>query len=311
MDSLLGANTAIEDLKHDIQKAALVRAPVLIVGESGTGKELIARRLHDASDYCDQPFVAVNCSAIPDNLLESELFGHAKGAFTDAKSDRAGLLELAGEGVLFLDEIGDLPKPLQPKILRALQERKYRRVGDSKERPFSARVICATNIDLEHAVTERTFREDLYYRINVIELRVPPLRERGGDIELLAEAFVLRYGSGHKKLGPKVLPLLRAYSWPGNVRELQNCIERAVAMCEEEVISVDDLSPRVRSAAALATSSSENLGEERELRPLWEVEKEHILYVLAQVSGNKQAAARILKLDRKTLYRKLDKYLRQ
>ncbi len=283
---------------------------VLLTGESGTGKELAAQALHQASRRRDQPFVAVNCAAVPEALLESELFGHTKGAFTDARDGRPGLFVRASGGTLFLDEIGDMAPALQPKLLRALQQRVVRPVGSDVEIPVDVRLVAATNRDLETAVEERRFREDLYYRINVIRVDLPPLRSRGGDVLLLAQRFVRHFAKTKDRpvvgLSAAAAGKLMAYSWPGNVRELQNCIERAVALCRYDQITVDDLPEKVRDFQRSHVVVSSD--DPTELVPMEEVERRYISRVLEAVGGNKTQAAQILGLDRATLYRKLERY---
>jgi len=285
-------------------------ATVLITGESGTGKELVARALHQHSRRAAGPFVAINCAAMPEPLLESELFGHVKGAFTDARTPRQGLFLKASGGTLFLDEIGELPIGMQPKLLRALQEKTVRPVGSDREEPYDARILAATNRDIETEVEERRFREDLFYRINVVRIQVSPLRARGNDVLLLAQHFVKRFSTESGKpvvgISTAVAGKLLGYAWPGNVRELSNCIERAVALTRFEELSVDDLPEKIRDyrATDLAVPGVDAL----ELLPMEEVERRYILRVLAQVQGNKTLAAEALGLDRRTLYRKLERY---
>jgi two-component system response regulator HydG len=309
-DEIVGASAAMHKVYSLLEKVADSDASVLVFGESGTGKEIVARALHRRGRRKDGPFVAINCAAMPEPLLETELFGHAKGAFTDAHTSRSGLIVQASGGTLFLDEIGDMPLGLQPKLLRALQERRARPVGGDAEVPFDVRIIAATNRDLEAAVEEHRFREDLFFRINVIPVELPPLRARGSDVLLLAQHFAERFGARAAKkvtgLAPAAAEKLLGYSWPGNVRELQNCIERAVALTQFEQIAVDDLPEKVRafkrSHVILSTE------DPSELVPMEEVERRYILKVLEAVRGNKTLAARVLGLDRKTLYRKLDRY---
>jgi two-component system response regulator HydG len=254
--------------------------------------------------------VAINCAAVPDTLLESELFGHARGAFTDARTARTGLLVQANGGTLFLDEIGDLPLSLQPKLLRVLQERRVRPVGSDAEVPFDVRLVCATNQDLESAVEERRFREDLYFRINVIAVKLPPLRSRGGDVLILAQHFLDRAAAKAGKpvmgISPDAAKLLLAYPWPGNVRELQNCVERAVALARYDQITVDDLPENVRGHRRSYVVVAAD--DPSELVSLEETERRYILRVMEAVAGNKTLAAQILKVGRKTLYRKLERY---
>jgi DNA-binding NtrC family response regulator len=307
---LLGSSVAMHKVHELIDRVADTDTSVLLTGESGTGKEVVARAVHQASPRRDGPFIAVNCAAIPEALLESELFGHAKGAFTDAHSDRAGLLTQAAGGTLFLDEIGELPLALQPKLLRALQEKKLRPVGRDEEQPFDARLICATNMDLDAAVEEGRFRSDLFFRINVLQIELPPLRARGMDVLVLAQHFVERFakqaGKAMTGISKNAAERLLEYSWPGNVRELQSCIERAVALAQFEEILVDDLPDRIRRyRRSQIVLSSDDPGE---LVPLEEVERRYIMRVLEACGWRRMEAARILKLDRKTLYRKLERY---
>ena len=314
MSELLGTSAAMKRIRELVKRVADTDSSILVTGESGTGKELVARAIHESSRRRSHPFVAVNCAAVPETLLESELFGHARGAFTDARNARPGLFMRANEGTLFLDEIGDMPLGLQPKLLRALQEKQVRPVGGEGEQAFDARLIAATNKDLEAACAEGHFRSDLYFRINVIPIELPPLRAREQDALLLAQHFVSRYA---KAMGKPVTGLSSAaalrvleYEWPGNVRELSNAMERAVALARNEEIMVDDLSPRVRGETGTAPTHAEAPAPaaESDLTSLETVEKSHILRVLRAVGGNKSVAARVLGLDRKTLYRKLDQY---
>jgi two-component system response regulator HydG len=300
----------MQRLFDQLARIADTDASVLITGESGTGKELVARSIHQKSSRQQKPFVAVNCPALPETLLESELFGHARGAFTDARAERRGLIVQAEGGTLLLDEIGDLPLSIQPKLLRALEERTFRPVGGDQEVPFNARILAATNRDLEEAVEEGRFREDLFYRIDVIQVEVPPLRSRGTDILLLAQHFVGLFADRSNKqvvgITEPVAEKLLAYRWPGNVRELRNVVERAVALTRYDKLVIDDLPEKIRDYR----SSQVLLGGEdpSELAPLEEVERRYILHVLQSVGDNKALAARTLGLDRKTLYRKLRQY---
>ncbi len=291
-----------------LERIADSETTVLITGESGTGKEVVARELHGRSRRKTGPFVAINCAAMPESLLESELFGHARGAFTDARQAREGLMLRASGGTLFLDEIGEMPLGIQPKVLRALQERTVRPVGESHELPFDARIVTATNRDLESAIEDKTFREDLYYRINVINISLPPLRARGGDVLLLAQHFLAHFADVSGKevhgLSAAAAKQLMAYPFPGNVRELQNCIERAVALTRGEEIQVEDLPDRIRKHESRNVIVASD--DPSDLVPLEEVERRYILRVLAAVEGNKSLAARILGLGRKTLYRRLE-----
>ncbi len=306
---LIGASPAMQQLYDQLTRIADTETSILITGESGTGKELVARSLHAKSRRHDKPFVPVNCAALPDTLLESELFGHAKGAFTDARSDRKGLFLQAEGGTLFLDEIGEMPLVMQPKLLRALEESRVRPVGSDQEVPFDVRIITATNRDLETAIEENRFREDLFFRINVIQLDMPPLRSRGTDVLLLAQHFTEQFAQRAAKdvegLSEAVAERLLNYSWPGNVRELRNVIERAVALTRYNKVAVEDLPEKIREYR----SSQVFIGGEdpSELVPVEEVERRYIEHVLRTVDGNKTMAARILGLDRKTLYRKLQR----
>ena len=306
---LIGRSEAMRAVFELIERVADATTAVLVTGDSGTGKELVARALHEKSRRSTGPFVAVNCAAMPAALLESELFGHVKGAFTDAKSERQGLLHAAAGGTLFLDEISELPVELQPKLLRALQEKTARPVGGDRERPFDARIVTASNRDLEGAVEEGRLRADLYYRIHVIEIAVPPLRARGNDVLLLARHFVEHYatviGKGVTGLSAGVAERLLAYSWPGNVRELQNCIERAVTLTRFDELAVDDLPERIRQHRR---ESPIVPGDATEFVAMDEVERRYLLRVFEATGGNKSATAKILGLNRKTLYRKLVRY---
>jgi DNA-binding NtrC family response regulator len=304
---LLGFSQAMREVYAVIDRVAEGDATVLITGESGTGKELVAREIHARGPRRDARFLAVNCAAMPEALLESELFGHVRGAFTDARSAREGLLTVAGGGTLLLDEIGDMPIGLQPKLLRALQERALRPVGATEETRFDARIIATTNRDLEEAIEAGRFRSDLYYRINVIHLELPPLKARGGDTLLLAQYFLgeiaVRSGKPVPGLTAAAAQRLLAYDWPGNVRELHNCMERAVALGRSEQIGVEDLPPKVRDYSSVHVLVAGD--DPRELQPLEEVERRYILRVVQACHGNKSQAARVLGIGRKTLHRRL------
>jgi two-component system response regulator AtoC len=307
LDEIVGTSAPMLKVGELVARVAATETTVLITGESGTGKELVAKALHSASERRDGPFVAINCAALPESLLESELFGHVRGAFTDARTARLGLLVKASRGTLFLDEIAEMPAGMQAKLLRALQERTVRPVGGDQEQSFSARIIAATNRDLEVEVEERRFREDLFYRINVVRIEVPPLRARGNDVLLLAQHFLERYAAQSRRpvvgMTHEAADRLAFYSWPGNVRELQNCIERAVALAQSDRIGVADLPDKIedcRGAGAAVGASDPS-----ELLPMEEVERRHIHRVLEAVGGNKTLAAQILGFDRRTLYRKL------
>ena len=311
VEDMIGGSASIRRVVDRVERVADTDATVLIMGESGTGKELVARALHARSHRAPGPFIAVNCAAMPEALLESELFGHAKGAFTDAKTARTGLFVQASGGTLFLDEIGEMPLEMQPKLLRAVQERSVRPVGGTNEISFDVRLVTATNRDLEADVEERRFREDLFYRVNVVRIDVPPLRARGHDVLLLAQHFVTRFSGRSRKtvtgLSNAAAEKLLGYDWPGNVRELENCIECAVALTRCEQIAVDDLPHRIREhrLSPLMRSPTE---EPPELVSMDEIERRYIARVLQAVGGNKSQAATVLGFDRRTLYRKLDRY---
>jgi two-component system response regulator HydG len=310
LDQMLGASAPVQKLKELVDRVADADAALLIIGESGAGKELVARAVHQRGRSSTGPFVAINCAAIPEALLESELFGHVKGAFTDARAPRQGLFLKANGGTLFLDEIGELPIGMQPKLLRALQERTVRPIGGDKEIPYEARIITASNRDLETEVAERRFREDLFYRINVLRIDVPPLRVRGNDVLFLAQHFLKQFSQQTAKnvvgLSPSVAEKLMAYTWPGNVRELQNCVERAVAFTRFDELTVDDLPEKVRDYRSTDLGIP-GLGPD-EVLTMDEVERRYITRVLKQFDGNKTIAAEILGLDRRTLYRKLERW---
>jgi DNA-binding NtrC family response regulator len=308
IEGIVGDSPAIRELTTLIQQVADNDATVLITGESGTGKELVARAIHAQSPRRDQPFVAVNCAAMPASLLESELFGHVRGAFTDAKRSRPGLILQAGGGTLFLDEIGEMPLEMQAKLLRVLQERTVRPVGGDQEVPFEARLVTATTRDLEQEVEEKRFREDLFYRINVVHIAVPPLRARQGDVLALAQYFLRkiaeRTGKNVEGLMPEAAQRLLDYDWPGNVRELENCMERAVALTRTSEISADSLPDKIRNhkSSRLVIDAA----DPSELITLAEMEKRYVRRVLAACGGNKTQAARILGIDRRSLYRRLE-----
>ncbi len=307
---MIGESRAIRKVFDMIERLRESDATVLISGESGTGKELVARALHASSVHRDGPFIAVNCAAVPAELLESELFGHVRGAFTDARRARDGLFVRANGGTLLLDEIGEMPLEMQPKLLRALQERRVRPVGGNREVAFDVRLLAATNRDLESMVEEREFREDLFYRVNVVQLQVPPLRARGTDILRLAQHFVDMYRERDRKevqsLSPAAAKCLIEYDWPGNVRELENAIECAVALARYNELSVDDLPEKIRSRKR--RKHLEPHQESAEIESLETVERHHIERVLQAVEGNKTQASERLGISRRTLYRKLERF---
>jgi len=308
IESIVGSSPGVRELKQLIDQVAENDATVLITGESGTGKELVARAIHERSARKDQPFVAINCAAMPASLLESELFGHVKGAFTDAKRSRPGLFLQAAGGTLFLDEIGEMPLEMQAKLLRVLQERMVRPVGGDTEVPFEARLVTATNRELEVEIEEKRFREDLFYRINVVHVSVPPLRARQGDVLELAQVFLRRIAERTNKavegLTPEAAQRLVDYDWPGNVRELENCMERAVALTRTSEVAVDSLPDKVRNhrSSRLVIDAD----DPSELITLDEMEKRYVRRVLAACGGNKTQAAKVLGIDRRSLYRRLE-----
>jgi len=311
IDGIAGSSPAIRETIEMVRRVSGSDATVLITGESGTGKELVARAVHRLSPRRTEPFVAVNCAAVPAPLLESELFGHVRGAFTDAKNARPGLFVQAGAGTIFLDEIGEMPAEMQVKLLRVLQERKLRPVGGDEELPFHARVLAATNRNLESEIEQRRFREDLFYRINVVTLHVPPLRARSGDILLLAQLFLrriaLRINKPVKGFSGPAARMLLDYDWPGNVRELENCIERAVALCRLDEVTVDDLPNKVQEFhVARIVIPVGPTGSPDAMITMEEMERRYVRQVLETVRGNKTHAARILGIDRRSLYRRLE-----
>jgi two-component system, NtrC family, response regulator AtoC len=306
---VVGTSDALRAVTELARKVARHPSTVLITGESGTGKELIARLVHRASSRAAGPFVAVNCGAIPESLLESELFGHVKGAFTGASGDRAGLFEEAGGGTILLDEIGELPVQLQVKLLRVLQEAEIRRVGDNRARKVDVRVIAATSRDLEAMVSSGGFRSDLYYRINVVRLHLPPLRERAEDIPVLARHFVdvqaRRLGMPVPQIGPNAMRRLVSYEWPGNVRELENAIERALILSDGTMIKADDLPGAVQGKVAPPLGTAGDLSVKRQTEAL---EKTLIRQALERTGGNRTRAAQLLDLSHRALLYKIREY---
>ncbi|EOO1861470.1 sigma 54-interacting transcriptional regulator, partial [Escherichia coli] len=297
----------------DTAKIALSQASVLISGESGTGKELIARAIHYNSRRAKGPFIKVNCAALPESLLESELFGHEKGAFTGAQTLRQGLFERANEGTLLLDEIGEMPLVLQAKLLRILQEREFERIGGHQTIKVDIRIIAATNRDLQAMVKEGTFREDLFYRLNVIHLILPPLRDRREDISLLANHFLQKFSSENQRdiidIDPMAMSLLTAWSWPGNIRELSNVIERAVVMNSGPIIFSEDLPPQIRQPVCNAgEAKTAPVGERNLKEEIKRVEKRIIMEVLEQQEGNRTRTALMLGISRRALMYKLQEY---
>ncbi|QQR90073.1 MAG: sigma-54-dependent Fis family transcriptional regulator [Myxococcales bacterium] len=308
---LLGKSEAMEQVFRTINKVAEYKTTVLITGESGTGKELVARALHQGSSRKDKPFVGVNCGAIPEALLESELFGHKKGAFTDASSDKRGLFEEANGGTLFLDEIGELPLALQVKLLRALQEHTIRRLGDTADRRVDVRLIAATMRDLREEIAEKRFREDLFYRLNVLQIKVPPLRDRKEDIFLLCEHFIeknnKRLGTQVRGLSAEAGKLLINHIWAGNVRELENVIERACVLTEDDVIKEQDLPERLKEHTNTMSMalSSEELSIKKTVR---HIEETLIRRALEKTQGNRTAASKILEISHRALLYKIKEF---
>ena len=296
---IVGQSEKIEQLIDIIERVKNNRATVLVQGESGTGKELVARAIHYKGSFAGNPFIAVNCGAIPEELLESELFGYRKGAFTGANENRDGFFQAAAGGTIFLDEIGTASPSVQTRLLRVLQEKEIRRIGEQKSVKIELRVVAATNSDLLEMVKKGRFREDLYYRLNVVNITTPPLREHINDIPLLTQNFVKKYGAEYGKpqikLSEKAMEILQRYTWPGNVRELENVIQRAIIM-GENIIEIDHLPDYLK----YPVPENNNI-----FKPLQEVEKQYILKVLASVDNNKTLAAEILHIDRKTIRRKL------
>ena len=302
---LIGLSPKMQRVYRLIEKVSQHNYPVLVLGESGTGKELVARSIHFSGPRRSKPIVPVDCSALVPTLIESELFGYVKGAFTGAIHTRRGLMEVANSGTLFLDEIGDLPVDLQAKILRALQEKEIRPVGSTDRVPLTVRIIAATNRDLDAAVRQGNFRQDLYFRLNVVQIKLPPLRDRKGDIPLLVNSFLEKFSgpeSEPRRVSEDAMARLMAYDWPGNVRELENAVERAIALGSGPILHVGDLPTNLQH------SNGERLLHGDELLPLEELERRAILRALREAGGDKLAAARLLGIGKTTLYRKLKQY---
>lgn len=310
---LVGSSPAMLEVYKLVARVSESKSTVLLQGESGTGKELIARAIHANSPRRDRPFVPVNCGALPDTLLESEMFGYEKGAFTGAVGTKTGLFESANGGTLFLDEIGELGQALQVKLLRVMQDHEVRRVGGTGSIKVDVRIIAATNRDLEQFVKEGKFRDDLFYRLNVVRITLPSLKERQEDIPMLAHHFLQKCGAGATRavrgFHPDTLALLKRYRWPGNVRELENAIERAVSLSHGPLLTPEDLPAAIHQAASAAEQKAEmaETGDEVCLT-LEEVEKRHLIRVLKEMKGNKVKAAKILGIDRRTLYRMAERF---
>jgi DNA-binding NtrC family response regulator len=305
---IVGRAPEMEKLYRIIAKAAHSTHPVLILGESGTGKEMVARSIHYSGPYRDKPFIPVDCGSLVPTLIESELFGYVKGAFTGAVQSKDGLLAIAEGGTIFLDEIGELPIDLQAKLLRSIQEKEIRPVGSTKRIPINVRILAATNRDLEQAVSQGAFRRDLYFRLNVLSLKIPPLRERRQDVPLLAQYFLDRMAreTGQERiLSDDAIKIMLAYDWPGNVRELENCLERACALTTGPMIHVADLPTPIHGVGGVEPGNGDGSSK---ILPIAEMERQSILATIAQLNGDKLMAARLLGIGKTTLYRKLKEY---
>jgi DNA-binding NtrC family response regulator len=310
---IIGRSPAMREVYRIIEAVSENKSNVLVCGENGTGKELVARTIHQRGPWRDRPFLAVNCGALSETLLESQLFGHRRGAFTGAIEDHEGVFQAANGGTLFLDEVTEIPLPLQVKFLRAIQEREVTPLGSTRSVKVDVRLIAAANRDVEEAVRQGWFRSDLYYRLNVVTIHLPPLRERREDIPLLVEHFVERfsrdYGVEPKRVTRAAMDCLLAYSWPGNIRELQNTIERAFALSRAPEIDLEDLPVKIRRPSGVEPlSPAEPANDGEEILPLAELERRAIVAALARTGGNKAEAARLLGIERPRLYRKLQKY---
>ena len=309
LDGIVGASANIQDVLRMISRLKDTRTPVLISGESGTGKELVARAIHFRGAMAQTPFVAVDCGSLVPTLMESELFGYEKGAFTGAIKSKAGLFQAANGGTIFLDEIGELPLEMQAKLLRVLQEREVRPVGSNAPINVEVRVIAATNRDLEAAYREGTFRKDLYFRLNVVTVHLPSLRERRSDIPMLVHHFLNRFAPGaNLQVTPAAMKSLLQYEWPGNVRELENCVARALTLGDRQIMDVDDLPPAIRGEGTESSPKSPAETSSVSTTALAEMERMTILKVFEQANGDKALAGRMLGISRATLYRKLKRY---
>ena len=308
-EGIIGRSPAIESILESLRQVSRTQATLLIIGESGTGKELVARAAHNNSQRRNGPFVAINCAALNEGILESELFGHEKGSFTGALARRKGLFEAADRGTLFLDEVGDLPPATQAKLLRVIENREITRVGGNEAIKVDVRLLAATHRDLREEVKAGRFRQDLFFRLNVVTLRIPPLRERREDIPLLVDAFVREFGKLHGKeiegVSPEARNLLVGYAWPGNVRELRNCIESMVVMSRRKVLDVADVPP---SIAGESVPGPAEKAAPRTVGPLRDLERSSIERALAETDGNRHRAAQLLGIGERTLYRKLKRY---
>lgn len=307
VESIIGRSPEMERLNRIIGKAAQSSHPVLILGESGTGKELVARCVHFSGPLRDKPFIPVDCGSLVPTLIESELFGHVKGAFTGAVQSKPGLLTIAAGGTVFLDEVGELPLDLQSKLLRAIQEREVRPVGSTKNVPINVRILAATNRDLEQAVNTGAFRRDLYFRLNVLNLRIPPLRERKQDIRLLVSCFLERESKRTRRsyeISDDALDAMVSYDWPGNVRELENCIEQCCALNSGPTIHITDLSESITRRE----EKSDLVAPEATIGTIADLERSAILRAIQELNGDKLKAAKVLGIGKTTLYRKLKQF---
>jgi two-component system, NtrC family, response regulator AtoC len=312
-ENIVGGSEAMQEMLRQVRKVAPIKTTVLLSGESGTGKELVARAIHELSPRASLPFVAVNCGAIPGELMESELFGHVRGAFTDASRNKKGLFAEADGGTLFLDEIGELPAGLQVKLLRVLQDEEIRRVGENRSEKVDVRVVAASARDLARAVREGQFREDLYYRLNVVGIRLPPLRERQADIPVLARHFLTKYArlradSPLEGFSPEALEALQAYRWPGNVRELEHAVERALVLCEGPLVREEDLPDELRAPEPGAPAAAVPDGTLSIKRTTRAVEEQLIRKALERTGGNRTRAAEILEISYRALLYKIKEY---
>lgn len=307
LENIIGKSRCMQTLFSVISKTAESNASVLIIGESGTGKELVAKAIHSLSPRKDNHIVAVNCAAIPEGLLESELFGYMKGAFTGAASNKQGLFELANEGTLFLDEIGEMPMSLQAKLLRVIEGDTFRRVGGVSDLNVDVRIISATNKNLQELIEQRLFREDLYFRLNVLSVKIPPLRERRDDIPLLVDNFLNKFAGDKKRFSKEAIELLKNYQWKGNVRELENIIERTVLLCDSEVINVEHLPDEISSGSKANKVVVPSGGMDIE-KLMEDTEKAYILDALAKTNGVKTEAAKLLNITFRSFRHKLKKY---
>ena len=309
LDGIIGSSVGIQDVLRMISRLKDTRTPVLISGESGTGKELVARAIHFRGAMAQTPFVAVDCGSLVPTLMESELFGYEKGAFTGATRSKAGLFASANGGSIFLDEIGEIPLEMQAKLLRVLQEKEVRPVGSNEKVNIDVRVIAATNRDLEAAYRDGTFRKDLYFRLNVVTVHLPPLRERRSDIPVLVHYFLNRYApTAHVQVTPGAMKSLLQYDWPGNVRELENCVARALTLGDQQVIDVQDLPPSIRVEQPFNPNVAAQDANSLSTTALAEMERMTILRVFEQANGDKALAGKMLGISRATLYRKLKRY---